>query len=62
MCIRDRIVALQIYEAVDVAIPSADTIIQVDSDNTIMGIPPPSGVKKRTNSSRIPFEHHKSRL
>ena len=34
------IVALQIYEAVDVAIPSADTIIQVDSDNTIMGIPP----------------------
>lgn len=33
------IVALQNYEAVDVAISSADTIIQIDGDNTIMGIP-----------------------
>ena len=33
------IIALQDYEAIDVAIPSTDTIIQVDSDNTIMGIP-----------------------
>lgn len=33
------IVALQNYEAIDVAIPSTDTIIQVDSNNTIMGIP-----------------------
>lgn len=31
--------ALSKYEAVDVAIPSADTIIQIDSQNTITNIP-----------------------
>ena len=36
----DKVVnALEQYEAVDVAIPSADTIIQVDSQNTIVDIP-----------------------
>lgn len=36
----DRVIeALQKYEAVDVAIPSADTIIQVDEQNRIAGIP-----------------------
>jgi 2-C-methyl-D-erythritol 4-phosphate cytidylyltransferase len=33
------VVALKKYDAVDVAIPSADTIIQVDSQNTIINIP-----------------------
>ena len=43
----DRVIAaLQNYEAVDVAIPSADTIIQVDSDNTIMGVPPRSMLRR----------------
>ena len=32
--------ALDRYDAVDVAIPSADTIIEVDEDNVIRDIPP----------------------
>lgn len=37
----DKVVkALKNYEAVDVAVPSADTIIEVDDDNTIINIPP----------------------
>jgi len=32
--------ALETYGAVDVAIPSADTIVEVGPDNTISGIPP----------------------
>ena len=32
--------ALQTHEAVDVAIPSADTIIEVTDDDTIREIPP----------------------
>ena len=36
----DKVIeALKQYEAVDVGIPSADTIIQVDSQNTIVNIP-----------------------
>lgn len=34
------IAALQTYDAVDVAIPSADTIIQINEDSTIANIPP----------------------
>jgi len=32
--------ALETYAAVDVAIPSADTIVEVDADNTIRAVPP----------------------
>lgn len=38
--INDCITALDTYEAVDVAIASADTIIEVDDDNVITEIPP----------------------
>lgn len=38
--INDCITALDKYSAVDVAIPSADTIIEVNSDNVIKNIPP----------------------
>lgn len=37
--IEDCVAALDIYDAVDTAIPSADTIIQVDSSSHITGIP-----------------------
>lgn len=37
--IRDCVEALDDYDAVDTAIPSADTIIQVDADRRIIGIP-----------------------
>lgn len=37
--ISDVIKALDTYKAVDVAVPTADTIIQVDSDNIIEAIP-----------------------
>lgn len=37
--IEDCVRALDTYEAVDTAIPSADTIIQVDADRLITGIP-----------------------
>lgn len=40
LIISNVVKALDIYDAVDVAIPSADTIIQVTSDNTISQIPP----------------------
>jgi ribitol-5-phosphate 2-dehydrogenase (NADP+) / D-ribitol-5-phosphate cytidylyltransferase len=38
--IGDCFTALDEYDAVDVAIPSADTIIEVDEQNTIRSIPP----------------------
>ena len=38
--------ALERYDAVDVAIPSADTIIEVGSDDTIRAIPPRAGLRR----------------
>lgn len=38
--IEDCVRALDTYEAVDTAIPSADTIIQIDDEKFITGIPP----------------------
>jgi 2-C-methyl-D-erythritol 4-phosphate cytidylyltransferase len=38
--------ALERYDAVDVAIPSADTIIEVDDDNTIAAIPPRARLRR----------------
>jgi NAD(P)-dependent dehydrogenase (short-subunit alcohol dehydrogenase family) len=38
--------ALATYDAVDVAIPSADTIIEVDDDNVIAAIPPRARLRR----------------
>ncbi|MGL5811037.1 MAG: SDR family NAD(P)-dependent oxidoreductase, partial [Nocardioides sp.] len=38
--------ALETHTAVDVAIPSADTIIEVDDDNTITAVPPRSALRR----------------
>jgi 2-C-methyl-D-erythritol 4-phosphate cytidylyltransferase len=38
--------ALDTYDAVDVAIPSADTIIEVDEANTIKAIPPRASLRR----------------
>jgi 2-C-methyl-D-erythritol 4-phosphate cytidylyltransferase len=38
--------ALDHYDAVDVAIPSADTIIEVDADNVIREIPPRANLRR----------------
>lgn len=38
--------ALETHPAVDVAIPSADTIIEVDADNTIREIPPRAALRR----------------
>jgi 2-C-methyl-D-erythritol 4-phosphate cytidylyltransferase len=38
--------ALDRYDAVDVAIPSADTIIEVDQDNVIRNIPPRANLRR----------------
>ena len=38
--------ALRTYSAVDVAIPSADTIIEVGADNTIKEIPPRAALRR----------------
>ena len=43
--INDCIDALKRYDAVDVAIPVADTIIQVDSDECISSIPPRAALR-----------------
>jgi 2-C-methyl-D-erythritol 4-phosphate cytidylyltransferase len=40
------VTALETYEAVDVAIPSADTIIEVADDNTIKEIPPRARLRR----------------
>ncbi|MCI2958028.1 bifunctional cytidylyltransferase/SDR family oxidoreductase [Agromyces atrinae] len=44
--ISDCIDALDSYDAVDTAIPSADTIIEVDSDRLITGIPPRAALRR----------------
>jgi len=44
--ITDCYEALQSYDAVDVAIPSADTIIEVDGDNVISEIPPRANLRR----------------
>ncbi len=49
--VSDRIIsecydALDRYDAVDVAIPSADTIIEVDESNTISAIPPRGALRR----------------
>src|SRR5690606_35999877 len=38
--------ALTTHEAVDVAIPSADTIIEVDEHNTIKAVPPRASLRR----------------
>lgn len=38
--------ALDEYDAVDVAIPSADTIIEVDENNTILNVPPRASLRR----------------
>lgn len=47
--------ALDDYDAVDVAIPSADTIIEVPSDNTIRSIPPRAHLRR--GQTRRPSRH-----
>lgn len=44
--ITDCFEALESYDAVDVAIPSADTIIEVDADNVIRNIPPRANLRR----------------
>jgi ribitol-5-phosphate 2-dehydrogenase (NADP+) / D-ribitol-5-phosphate cytidylyltransferase len=44
--ITDCFEALESYDAVDVAIPSADTIIEVSDDNVIRNIPPRSMLRR----------------
>ena len=44
--VTDCFAALDSYSAVDVAIPSADTIIRVGEDNTIQDIPPRSSLRR----------------
>lgn len=44
--ITDCFEALETYSAVDVAIPSADTIIEVGPDNTIKDIPPRASLRR----------------
>jgi 2-C-methyl-D-erythritol 4-phosphate cytidylyltransferase len=44
--VSDCFAALDEYDAVDVAIPSADTIIEVGPDNTIRDIPPRANLRR----------------
>jgi 2-C-methyl-D-erythritol 4-phosphate cytidylyltransferase len=44
--VRDCVEALQTYEAVDVAIPSADTIVRVDDDEQVVEIPDRSHLRR----------------
>lgn len=44
--ITDCFAALDAYDAVDVAIPSADTIIEVDVDDVIRNIPPRANLRR----------------
>ena len=44
--VSECVTALETYEAVDVAIPSADTIIRVDDDNRIVEIPERSHLRR----------------
>lgn len=43
--IDDCLDALQDYDAVDVAVPATDTIIQVDAENRIVAIPPRASLR-----------------
>lgn len=61
--ISDVVKALESYDAVDVAIPSADTIIQVTSDDTISCIPPRKELRRgqtpqafRLNTIKLAYE------
>ena len=44
--IRDCVTALETFEAVDVAIPSADTIVRVDADERVLEIPDRSRLRR----------------
>ncbi len=44
--IRDCVTALETFEAVDVAIPSADTIVRVDDDERVLEIPDRSHLRR----------------
>jgi len=44
--VADCFAALETYDAVDVAIPSADTIIEVTGDNIISAIPPRANLRR----------------
>ncbi len=44
--VRDCVEALETYEAVDVAIPSADTIVRVDDDEQVVEIPDRSHLRR----------------
>jgi 2-C-methyl-D-erythritol 4-phosphate cytidylyltransferase len=44
--VTDCFAALDTYDAVDVAIPSADTIVEVGDDNTITSIPPRARLRR----------------
>jgi 2-C-methyl-D-erythritol 4-phosphate cytidylyltransferase len=44
--ISDCYAALEKYDAVDVAIPSADTIVEIGDDNTITSIPPRARLRR----------------
>lgn len=62
--IRECFEALQRYQAVDVAIPSADTIIEVTPDDTIRDIPPRAALRRgqtpqafRASVIRKAYEH-----
>ncbi|MBV9830758.1 MAG: bifunctional cytidylyltransferase/SDR family oxidoreductase [Marmoricola sp.] len=62
--VRDCFAALDRYDAVDVAIPSADTIIEVDADNVIREIPPRANLRRgqtpqafRAGTIRAAYEH-----
>jgi 2-C-methyl-D-erythritol 4-phosphate cytidylyltransferase len=44
--VRDCVKALETYEAVDVAIPSADTIVRVDGDEQVLEIPDRSHLRR----------------
>ena len=48
--IADCIAALERYRAVNVAVPTTDTIVQVDDDNCIVGVPP----RKYLRNSQTP--------
>ena len=56
--ISDCFAALDHHDAVDVAIPSADTIIEVGDDNTIRDIPP----RARLRRGQTPQAFHASMI
>ena len=60
--IADCVSALDDYEAVDTAIPSADTIIEVDENRHITGIPVRFDAAARPDSPGLPDLGHPPRL